>query len=499
MKKLSSLHILVAITGGCVLVLEVVASRILAPYFGNTTYTFSGIISIILLGLSLGYYWGGQIADRFPYKKIFFLIILISGVFTIFIQIVNFLFIAKIALLFHLTTGPIILSVILFFTPAIFLGMLSPYAIKLQTANKGNLQLGQNVGTLFFFSTLGSIIGSLSTSFILIPHFGVNHIIIGTGSVLIIIGLIGCLGEIKPKRNSIGLILLLLFYILISHQVSSVNSKVKPIYVSDGMYEQIMIYDGKYQEQPARFLSLDGANSSAVYKNSSDLAYEYTQYFEAYKYFIPTLNTALVLGSGGYSIPKAIIEENETVTVDVVDIEPRLKEIASKYFNYKDNSRIITHTGDGRRFLTTSNKKYDLIFIDAFSSHASIPSHLVTREFFDLTRKHLTNNGVVIMNIIGNPDYERTNLLNSIVKTSLKIFPNSYSIKSTLKHNIIQNNIIFMYNGNDKIDFNGENLNFRYKTVQEVKKNQFKLSDEILKKALVLEDNYAPVDYLLYQ
>src|SRR3989344_5689515 len=173
----------VFITGCAVLIIEIAATRILSPYYGNTIYTTSSVIGTVLAALSLGYYFGGIVSDKNPHHSTFYSIIFISGLCVVFTYTFHITILSNLSLLFSLTSGPLIFSLLLFFIPAFFLGMLSPFAVKLNTAHLEN-EVGQRSGEVFFWSTLGSIVGSLLIGFILIPFFGINVIINATGIFL---------------------------------------------------------------------------------------------------------------------------------------------------------------------------------------------------------------------------------------------------------------------------------------------------------------------------
>ena len=176
--KKYSLLFTVFITGGSVLVIEVLATRILSPYFGNTIFTVSSVISIVLLALSIGYYIGGNLADKNPSEKLFYLIILASGLSVFLKYFLNIYFLPEAGYGFSIVFGPIIFSFILFFFPSLLMGTLSPFAIKLQEMRFPEAGIGGISGKVFFYSTVGSIFGSLSTGFLLIPNFGVKNIIL---------------------------------------------------------------------------------------------------------------------------------------------------------------------------------------------------------------------------------------------------------------------------------------------------------------------------------
>ena len=188
--KKNHIPLTVFITGGCVLVVEVVAVRILSPFFGSTIYTVSSIISTILAALSFGYYYGGKISENNPAKTNFYFIIFLSGIALIATHLIGKILLPIFSYHLPLTYGPLLFASLLFFLPAFLMGLLSPYAVKLQSLEKSQGGVGAIAGTLFFWSTLGSISGSILTGFFFIPSFGIDAIVISTGAVLIILGLI---------------------------------------------------------------------------------------------------------------------------------------------------------------------------------------------------------------------------------------------------------------------------------------------------------------------
>src|SRR3989339_1853151 len=196
--KQNVLLFVVFLTGAAVLMVEVLAVRILSPYFGATIFTVSSVISTILLALSLGYYFGGRLADKFPSTVFFYAIILASG-FSVFILLLVMTYLVPL-IGYHLSiiTGPLILSLLLFLTPSLLLGTLSPFAIKLLSLQK-SAGVGQVSGLVFFFSTLGSIAGSLSSGFLLIPFFGQRIIIAGIGLGLFLLGAFGLIAAAQKK------------------------------------------------------------------------------------------------------------------------------------------------------------------------------------------------------------------------------------------------------------------------------------------------------------
>src|SRR3989338_4429499 len=267
------LSFVVFVTGACVLIIEVVATRILSPYFGNTIYTVSSVISIILLGLSMGYYLGGRFADTHPSKKWFYAIILVSGFSVFFLQLLTSSLLPILGYQLTIVNGPLITSLLLFFLPSFFLGTLSPFAIKIQESDYANEGICKITENIFFWSTFGSIFGSLSAGFYMIPQFGINQIVSFVGTALILLGI---LGLITTKNKIKKIPIALLFLITLFAILNSDKPAVKTIYSKDGVYEKIQIYDGVYNGKPTRFFMQDKSYSGAMFLDSDDLVFDYT-------------------------------------------------------------------------------------------------------------------------------------------------------------------------------------------------------------------------------
>ena len=170
--------------GALVMSFEILGSRVLAPNFGNSVFVWGSLISIFLAGLSAGYYWGGKIADMNPSTNKLALIILAPGILFITfplysVPVSNWIFMQDLGI----RLGPFLASLILFFLPSVFLGAVSPYTAKLMLCSLHSS--GKTVGTLYALSTLGSIVGTLLTSFYLITIAGVKAIIIIQGITLL--------------------------------------------------------------------------------------------------------------------------------------------------------------------------------------------------------------------------------------------------------------------------------------------------------------------------
>jgi len=492
----NKLNFIVFLTGACVLVVEVLAVRILAPYFGNTIYSVSSILAVILGALSLGYYFGGKKADNNPSLDSFFKIIWYGGLSTLFLEFLALYLLPVMGYSLHPIYGPFIASLFLFLLPSYFLGMLSPYAIKLQSMQFPEKGVGKISGEVFFTSTLGSIFGSLITGFYLVPSFGVSHIVTSVGIILSILGLIGSIPSGK-KKDLIRAGFLTYIAVIVA---VSVNFKPEGrlLYLKDGVYGRIAVYDAVFKGRPARILAQDDGFSSGSYSDSDELAFDYTKYYSLYEVFDVEVNNALFIGGGAYSVPNRLIKELPEVRVDVVEVEPDLFDISKTYFRVSDSPRLNNIILDGRRYLHDTDKSYDLIFADAYASVYSVPVHLATREFFQLAYNNLNPNGIFLANIIGDLDRNGPSLVYSEMKTFNEVFKNSYFFAVDDPNSGKPQNIIFVGVKNDnKLGFRSPAvLRSDSETVRNLEKHLINLSGVTWSNYPTLTDDFAPTEYL---
>ena len=283
----------ITFTGMAVLIIEITATRILTPYFGNSIFTFSSVISVILAALSLGYYFGGRLADRKPQDLTFYALIALSGFSVILLQILSLVLLPDLAYRLSMVDGPLLVSLLLFLLPALFLGMLSPFAIKLLHRAAGESRVGTAAGLVFFWSTLGSIAGSLGAGFLLIPVFGVSLIIIATGCSLVALGGVGML--YWTRRSRLPIASMLLTAALLGVALAKWESSDPPgiVFSTDGLYEKIVVRDIEYQGRTARILLQDRNINSGMFVDDGRMAFDYTRYFDLYRLFSPGLQRAL--------------------------------------------------------------------------------------------------------------------------------------------------------------------------------------------------------------
>src|SRR3989344_2121882 len=495
------LQSIVFVTGAAILVIEITATRILSPFYGNTIYTVSSVISVILAALSVGYWKGGIRADAKPTFQEFYNVIFKGGI-SLFVLYVLSLTILPIASgLFSIRTGPLIWSMVLFFMPGYLLGMLSPFAIKLGHEFRPHMGLGTMSGNIFFWSTAGSILGSLLAGFVLIPSIGISAILYGTTTLIVLLGGCGLVSTTTGARRRDAIFFLLLLLIAITATfIIARNADLDPRirYMKDGVYEKLTVLDSIYAGRPARFFLQDRSGSGAIFLDGKDLNFDYTKYYALYRFTNPELARALVIGGGIYTIPKAIHGERANAQIDVVEIEPELESIAKEYFDLTETTSIRTHTMDGRRFLRESKDRYDLIFSDVYFSLYSIPTHFTTREFFQNAKEHLAPKGIFMANIIGSGATSDESLLFSELRTMKDVFPYVYVFAAESPASTQVQNFIVVGMADQLMP--GIEERIRTSTdpfLASLNSHIFPIAGRSLEQYDILTDDFAPVDHLV--
>jgi predicted membrane-bound spermidine synthase len=449
------LYSTVFITGAIVLMLEVSAVRLFAPYFGSSLTVLSSVLTVILLALSFGYSIGGRLADRAPSATLLMTILGLAGVSTLalfYLSLTTLPALAPDSILFT----PLILALLFFFLPALLLGIDSPFVAKLLTLETSGKE-GTIVGNVFFVSTLGSIAGSLSAGFYFIPTHGLINTIIGS-SLVLVLWTASYLAIVVGKKTEriIALTLLMVIFILLmlrpAYPPTPRGGEI--VTTRDGLYSSLLVYDIQQNGTTYRFLKNDVNLSSGIALGTSTLPFPYATLATSYEPMVPTPQNYLVLGGGAFTIPQAVHKYAPSLTIETVEVEPYLPEIAKKYFGVTDAPELRTHTTDARVYLNESTSTYDVIFSDVMNSGHYIPPHLLTTEFFALLKSRLAPDGVILMNYIGSLDTRQTTMTGSLTKTIMTSF-NNYKLipMDDEKSKGVQNIMIVMRHEGQPITF----------------------------------------------
>lgn len=495
MKEKILLYFVVFITGTCVMMLELAGSRVIAPYFGTSTITWTALISVILGSLSLGYFIGGFIADKKPNYKVFSLLLFLSG-----ISILLF-FLLKDALLIFISNSitnirlsTLLGTTILFFIPNILLGTIVPFSTKLSLSSLR--KTGEVTGMLYAISTIGSIFGTILTGFYLLELLGNSQILFLVSILLLLTTTLVIF--IKVSKNFS--LLLLILILLISYWAFTKKRESSYVLDKDTAYNRVRVFKYTDEKTGRPVLALETGyeeiQSAMFLDNDNDLVHEYKKFFRLAGFFNPNIKKSLAIGAGAYDYPKDYLRTYKKATIDTVEIDSGLTKIAQKYFNLKSNPRMNIITQDGRIFLNESSHisqnqgKYDAIFLDAFMQAFAPPYQLTTLEATREVSFLLNKNGVLIADIAGKLDGNGTKLLEAEYNTYSKVFKNVYifPVKNQQPHTF-QNFILVATNSSK----DPKSKDAKYQVyLDHLYKGSLKSS------SLYLTDNFSPVEYYSY-
>ena len=487
--KRYTLELTVFVSGAVIMILEIVGSRILAPYLGTSIYVWTSIIGIILGSLSIGYWLGGKLADNKARYDLLSFILFASGIAIAFLAVSNGVVLKGITRLpLDIRLQAIFASIILLAPASILLGCIAPYATRLKLANIETS--GRTVGNLSAISTVGCIFGTFLTGFYLLSWIGVTKILFLLSLILILFSILGFRGERTKTR-----ITLMIFVLMMAggQYWSQKEAEARGFIDVDSAYNRIFVQEGNWGSRGImRMMMISGELNSAMFLDSNDLAAPYSEYYRLARHFTPNIQSALMIGAGGYSYPKDFLASFSEATMDVVEIDPKTTELAKKYFNLKDSPRLSIYHEDGRTFLNKSQKKYDAIYGDAFGSFYAIPYGLTTKEAVSHMYRLLNDDGVVVVNLISSLGGEKGKFLASEYRTFREVFPQVYLFPTEDKADTerTQNIILVAMKSNEPPALSSDDAELTHYLT--------KLWVGVLNKdAPVLTDDFAPVDQLV--
>ena len=415
------------ISSFCVMVIELIAARIMAPYIGVSLYTWTSIIGVILAGIALGNFIGGRIADRFPHPSLLPIIFFAGALATI--AILPFVKLIVAAAWFNQL--PLMLNFSLrtacvFFLPAIILSMVSPLVIKLSLPDVG--KTGGVVGTIYAFSTVGAILGTFMTGFFFILWFGTRMIVWLDAGLLILTGIFAWWvfkGGSKWKLSGANLAIwiITLAVIVVAIIGFQFRNNWQENYTQESNYYSIRV--STEDNGKMKVLILDHLVHSYVFPdNATELKYDYEKIFTGLVGYTTGNNRAprlLHLGGGGYSFPRYMETVYPGSRSEVVEIDPQVTRVAYDELALSRNTTIKTYNQDARLFLIqrTSAQKYNYVVGDVFND-LSTPYHLTTMEFAQLVKANLADGGIYMINIID--DFQHGQYIPSFIYTLKQVF-----------------------------------------------------------------------------
>lgn len=416
---------LVAFSSGAVLMgLEMVASRILAPEFGNSVFVWGSLIGVVLLALSFGYYIGGLVSDKRPSSEP---LVIVLGLSSGWIALTPFLAGRALPVLsrsFPGKTGPLVSAFALFFMPSLLLAMVSPWCMRLLIRSVE--KAGHSSGLLYAVSNTGSIFGTFVTTFFLIPRIGAESILRIMALVLLGLSVMTrARAQTLSRRNpfTMAAVVFAAGAMLISGATAFLPSVLGGV-----IYEKQSLYNHIYviEQGGTRLLKFDNSIQGGIYVDRPyDSCFPYADFFHLGLCLKEDISDVLVIGLGAGLVPKRFARDYAGVRVEVAEIDEEVCRAARKYFSFPGDDQVPVHIRDGRMFLRDSSSKYDIIVVDAYYAD-SIPFHLATIEFYRLVKEHLKPGGLVAYNIIGALSGPQARLFRSMYRTLKGVFPHTY-------------------------------------------------------------------------
>ncbi|MFH1485861.1 MAG: fused MFS/spermidine synthase [Chloroflexota bacterium] len=488
--------LLVFISGACIMIVELAAARILAPYIGVSLFTWTSVIGVVMAGISLGSFIGGRIADRYPSTATLAILLFASGLATLsilpttafmggfpFPEIINVI-------------DRIVLHVVaIFFLPTLVMGMITPTVIKLVLKDLG--KTGGTVGTVYAANCVGSILGTFATGFILISWLGTRPVIWMVALTLALLG--AAFGEPWKGKARAGTTLLVLAIFVLAFNW---RGEWRAPALKESNYYSISITNKSVENRAVKALTLDYLIHSYVeVGNPLFLGYGYHKIFAEVTHYVRQSDSslrALFIGGGGYNFPRYMEVVYPHSELEVIEIDPAVTEVAHNELGMPRKTRIKTYNMDARIFFIDNNinSKHDLVFGDAFND-LSIPYHLTTYEFNEKIKRSLKSGGLYVVNLVD--DYEQGNFLRSYIHTLRYTFRHVYLLQDRPSGERKERSTFVVVASNVPIDREAFNKAAAEKgSVYTIIMEDDELERYLKEKTPVtLTDDYAPVDNMI--
>lgn len=403
-------YLAVLVSGTVTMSLEMLIGRTLTPYLGGTIYTWGALISVFLIGMTLGYFAGGRMADRMGRVHVVGALFIASAGLILLVPafsegVIN-------TILDHvedMRAAALLACLAFAFLPAVVLAAISPLGLRLVLREAG--QSGTESGRISGLATLGSIAGTLATSFFLIPAMGTYKIYYGLSIVAIVMAVIvmGVVLFDRPARAAARALMLALIGSALAFGLDLIPSASaqQMRVLKDGLIERTESeYNTVFIEKSGDQLYMAFGYRRNRYiesvldlKDPEALAVVYTRYMGAAIMYPPqgVKNIALV-GLGGGRTISYLVKSMPDVFAEVAELDGAVIRMARTYFRIEEGGRLKVHERDGRVFLAQTKSEFDVILVDAYRG-PFVPFHLTTAEFYKTAKRRLRPGGVVAQNV----------------------------------------------------------------------------------------------------
>ena len=423
-----SIELLAFLIGAAILVLEITGSRLLAPEFGSSIFVWTAQIFTVLVALSLGYLWGGRLADSKD-GTVEVSRMLLGASLSLSLSLLFSGILLPLSALFGAKIGPFVFSASLFFLPCFFAGALTPLLLRIYVHSFGSV--GNDAGKLYAISTIGSMAGALLSAYLIVPFIGAK-----AGILLACAFFALCAAYLIRKPTSL-LVACFLVLVFSSYSLASLTTVLVP-----SSFSILSEYDSEYfhfrivQNSTHRALLLDADWHSMSALNGTGIQFEYArQMAQAAELSISQKEKARIgiIGLGAGTLASYFSQKNHSVYA--YEIDPQVHEAAKKYFSLPSADNLRVHIGDARESLSKYlaikyPTKFDVLLVDAFASKYSIPAHLVTKEAFNVYSAAISKNGIIAINIISAQSSPKSLVFRSISSTMRATFPYQVALAS---------------------------------------------------------------------
>jgi spermidine synthase len=414
------------VAGAALMIVELTGYRVLAPVFGNSLWTWTALIGIILVAFSAGSYAGGRLADWRPDPEV--LAAMLAGAAILVVLIPRLMgWLAGYADGPGVIGGPVLVTSALFLLPGMLLGAVPPFAVRLHSLLASDRHVGGSAGLISMAGSLGSFVGTFGTGFVLLAKLGVTAILLGTGAVLFALAAATAITSRRPSARR--LVSWVGAFVAASALGATTGKPALPhggrlLYRKDGSYQRIEVAEYERRGRIARMLLLDGRAEGGVLPAAKSLPLPYQNVYRLLS-GVPgyDIKTALFIGAGAFGMPERVAEMWPDARIDVVEVDPEVVQIGYAYFDLAAYPSVRPQVTDARVFVRTTRERYDLIFGDAYNGLRRIPAHLTSQEFFALVRSRLQPHGIFMMNVMAAIRGEKAALLSALAATLGAVFP----------------------------------------------------------------------------
>jgi spermidine synthase len=397
------LYALVFCVGACALGAEIAAVRLLAPYFGASTFVWANTIGVVLVALSAGYWLGGRMADRRPELRALSQVALVAAAMLAVVPFVaRPLLDAAVVALDEISAGAFIGSLlavsVLVGIPLVLLGTVSPWAIRLAMSDVR--EAGTVAGRLYAISTVGSLVGTLTSALVLVPFLGTRRTFLLMALLLAVVALTGMRGR-RWRLWALPALMAVAMAAPTGRIKESPDGRV--IFETETPYQYARVV-----EDDGGVRSLELNEGQAVHSKFDPRTALTGDVWDGYllapfAVWRRAPRRVAILGNAAGTTARAYDRFFPTTAVDGVEIDGELSDVGRRYFGMPTRN-LRVYDEDARPFLRRIDRRYDGIFVDAYRQ-PYIPFYLTTREFFELTARRLAPGGVVVVNV-GHPEGE---------------------------------------------------------------------------------------------